>query len=241
MPERPLLILPSPGEPVARRRRSAGGGKLHLPSPQRQTERLAPQFERLQQTLEERRVRLQMEARDLVPEEVVVLETVGTVGEFIHAVEKVPGMEWLAEVEAEEIPPDDDFFALASDGEARPDRDLRGRVFLVFTNQAALQQMVSLWERWQSDRRLPRGLGRWKTLFQQLRDVRCWGVRDRLQETGVLEDWDERVEPGQELAPCEIELWRRLNRSSLSRTRFNWLIRGQFFSFREFPVLGTFR
>ena len=211
MPERPLLILPSPGEPVARRRRSVGGGKLHLPSPQRQAERLSPQFERLQQTLEERRARLQMEDRDLVPEEVVVLETVGTVDDFIRAVEAVPGMEWLAEVETEGIPPDDDFFALAGDGEARSDKDLRGRIFLVFTNQAALQQMVSLWEGWQSDRRLPRGLGRWKILFQQLRDVRCWGVRDRLQETGILEDWDERVEPGQELAPCEIELWRRLS------------------------------
>ena len=196
---------------MARRKRSPGGGKLHLPSPQRQTERLAPQFEHLQQTLEERRARLQMEARDLVPEEVVVLETAGTVDEFIRAVEAVPGMEWLAEVEAEGIPPDDDFFALDNKGEERPGKTFRGRVFMVFTNQAALQQMVSLWERWLSDRGLPRDLGRWKTLFQQLRDVRYWGVQDRLQETGVLEDWQERVEHGQELVPCEIELWRRLN------------------------------
>ena len=196
---------------MAPRKRNPGGGKPHLPSPQRQDERLSPRFERLQQTLDERRARLQMEAHDLVPEEVVVLETVGTVDEFIHAVGRVPGMEWLAEVEAEEIPPDDDFFALASDGEARPDRDLRGRVFMVLTNQAALQQMVSLWKSWLSDRPLPRGWGRWKTLFQQLRDVRYWGVRDRLQETGVLEDWQERVEHGQELVPCEIELWYRHN------------------------------
>ena len=152
-----------------------------------------------------------MEDRDLVPEEVVVLETVETVDKFIRAVEAVPGMEWLAEVEAEGIPPDDDFFALASDGKTRSDRALRGRVFMVFTNQAALQQMVSLWKMWLSDGGLPQDLGRWKTLFRQLRDVRYWGVRDRLQETGVLEDWQERVEHGQDLVPCEIELWRRLN------------------------------
>ena len=196
---------------MARRKKPPGGGKFHRPPPERQSERLSPQFERLQQTLEERRARLQMEARDLVPEEVVVLETVGTVDEFIRAVEAVQGMEWLAEIEAEEIPPDDNFFALAKDGEARPDKALRGRVFMVFTNQTALQQMVSLWEGWLSDGRLPRNLGRWKTLFQQLRDVRHWGVRDRLQETGILEDWQERVEYGQELAPCEIELWYRRN------------------------------
>ena len=130
MPERPLLILPSPGDPVTRRQRHGGGGKFHRPTPERQSERLSPQFERLQlqQTLEERRARLQMEARDLGPEEVAVLETAGTVDEFIRAVEAVPGMEWLAEVEAEEIPPDDDFFALIDDGEARPDKALRGRV-----------------------------------------------------------------------------------------------------------------
>ena len=68
MPERPLLILPSPGEPVARRKKGVGGGQFHRPSPERQAERLSPRFERLQRALEERRARLQMEARDLVPE-----------------------------------------------------------------------------------------------------------------------------------------------------------------------------
>ena len=66
----------------------------------------------MQQALESRRARLQTEAQGIVPEEVVVLETIGTVDGFIRAVEKVPGMEWLGEIEEEEIPPDDDFFAL---------------------------------------------------------------------------------------------------------------------------------
>ena len=64
---------------MARRKKPPGGGKFHRPTPERQSERLSPQFERLQRALEERRARLQMEARDLVPEEVVVLETTGTV------------------------------------------------------------------------------------------------------------------------------------------------------------------
>lgn len=209
MPERPLLILPSPGEPLPRQKSGGGGGQFQSPSAERQAERLSPLFQRLQQALEERRARLQMEARDVVPEEVVVLETVGTVDKFVRAVEAIPGMEWLAEIEAEEIPPDDDFFALSSDGEARTDKALRGRVFMIFTNQDALRQMVWLWERWLSNKELPRNLGRWKALFQQLRDVRHWGVRDRLQETGILEDWRERVEHGQESVPCEIELWYR--------------------------------
>ena len=152
-----------------------------------------------------------MEAHDLVPEEVVVLETVGTVDDFMHAVEAMEGMEWLAEIEAEGIPPDDDFFALTGDDEPRRDKDLRGRVFMVFTNQDALRQMISLWKAWSSGKGLSRGLGKWQTLFQQLRDVRHWGVQDRLRGTGILEDWRERVEHGQELVPCEIELWYRQN------------------------------
>ncbi len=196
---------------MRRRRRGGGGGKFHRPSPERQAERLAPRFQLLQEALEARRARLQAEAGDLVPEEVVVLETVGTVDNFIRAVERVPGMEWLAEVEEEDIPADDDFFALDEIGERRPNKALRGRIFMVFANQAALAQMLTLWDDWQSNNRLPHGLGKWKILFQQLRDVRRWGIQDRLVETGLLDDWRERVEYGQEVVPCEIELWYRRN------------------------------
>jgi hypothetical protein len=44
-------------------------------------------------------------------------------------------------------------------------------------------------------------------LFSKLRDVRPWGVRDRLEETGVIADWQERVSHNDEVIPCEIELW----------------------------------
>jgi len=209
MAERPLLILPSPGAPVIRRRRYGRGGKSHFPSRERQDARLTPQFQLLQQALEAKRARFQPEAHGVVPEEVVVLETVGTVDQFIRAVERISGMEWLAEVATEDIPPDDDFFAFGKDGKARHDKNLSGRLFMVFTNQAALRQMLSLWRTWQAEERLDHGFGRWKTLFEQLREVRRWGVRDRLLETGVIEDWRERADQGDEVLPCEIELWYR--------------------------------
>ena len=211
MPERPLLILPNPGEPARRRKKGGGAGRFHRPDRERQLDRLAPRFELLQQALEAGRTRLQVAASGLVPEEVIVLETVGTVDSFIRAVEKVPGMEWLAEVANDDIPPDDDFFAMSKDGAPRRDKVLRGSVFMVFANQQALQQMRSLWDTWQSERDLPRGLKRWRVLFEQLHDVRLWGVRDRLRETGVLRDWRERVDFGHEVVPCEIELWYRKN------------------------------
>jgi hypothetical protein len=219
MPERPLLILPAASEPLSRPKKRSSTGRFHRPGRERQSERLTPRLEQLQRAIEERRARLQTEAQGLVPEEVIVLETVGTVEGFIRAVEKIPGLEWLCEIEEEGIPPDDDFFALDDDDRRRPDKALRGRLFMIFSNQDALRQMLSLWASWQKDQKLPHGFGRWKTLFEQLRDVRLWGIRDRLLETGVLDDWHERVEHGQEVVPCEIELWYRQTTPQRRSTR----------------------
>ena len=210
MPERPLLILPSPGNPIERRKKSPGFPRFHKPNRQRQTERLSPRFDALQRALETRRAKLHAEGHGIVPEEVVVLETVGTVEGFIRGVEKIQGMEWLGELEDEDIPPDDDFFALDSKKKRQPEKMLRGRLFMIFTSQEALRQMLSLWAMWQSNQNLPHGLRSWRKLFEQLRDVRQWGVRDRLIETGVIHDWKERIDHGQEVVPCEVELWFRL-------------------------------
>ena len=208
MPERPLLVLPQPGRPVERVKRQGFPPNIRRPTRERQGERLAPRFEALQQAIDAHRARFQIDAQGLVPEDVVVLETVGAVERFVQAVERIPGMEWLAEVEDVDRPPDDDFFARNSAGEPT-DRPLSGRLFMVFANQTALDQMLSLWRSWQAGQTLAWGQGPWATLFGQLRDVRRWGVQDRLHETGVLDDWRDRLEYGEETVPCELELWHR--------------------------------
>lgn len=225
MPERPLLILPAPSEPERRSTKTGRGGSPRLPSRTRQEERLGPRFAALQQALDARRARLRTEAAGLAPEEVIVLETVGPVEDFIVAVRNIEGLEWLGEVEEEDISPDDDFFVPDRKGE-RTDKPIRGRVFLVFTDQRALQQILSLWNTWKADQPLPWGLGKWGDVFAQLRDVRPWGVQDRLIETGVLDDWTERVDHGQEVVPCEIELWFRSDphRRHSTRDRVSGLV-----------------
>ena len=155
MPERPLIVLPAPVQPASRRKKGGGAGRFHRPSRERQVERLSPRFEQLQRVIEAQRARLQTEPAGIVPEEVVVLETIGSVDGFISAVQKVPGMEWLGEVEKEDIPPDDDFFALNKKKEPQKDKPLRGRLFLVLTNQRALNELLSLWNRWKAGQELP--------------------------------------------------------------------------------------
>lgn len=225
MPERPLLILPSPGEPARRPKKTGGGGNLHLPSRDRQAERLTPKFTVLNQAFDAQRVRLQIEAAGLVPEEVVVLETVGPVDDFIVAVRGIRGLEWLGEIEEEDIPPDDDFFTTAK-GAPQREKALRGRVFMIMSNQQALQQILSLWDAWKQNRALPYGFGKWADLFGKLHDVRLWGVYDRLEETGVLADWRERAAHDEEVIPCEIELWFRgsAQRRQAGRARVTALV-----------------
>jgi len=167
---------------------------------------VAPRLQRLEATFE---ARVQAESAGTVPEEVVVLETIGTVDNFIVAVRNIAGLEWLGEIDEEDVPPDDDFFVPNAEGEPRVDKLLRGKLFLVFSSQRGLARILSLWRLWLQDRELPYGLRKWEQVFAQLKDVRTWSVNDRLEETGVIDDWRLRVENDEEVLPCEIELWFR--------------------------------
>jgi len=204
MPERPLLILPPPSRPAERAKRPAPPPKLHFPSTERQSERLRPALRSLQDAFEARRIEVQTDPTGIAPEEVLVLETIGSVSDFMTAVRNVDGLEWLAEAEEEDIPPDENFFDPKREG-----KPLSRRLYLLFSNVQALNELLSLWGLWQREQRLPRGKGKWKDIFTQLRDVRRWGVKDRLAETGILDDWRVRVDNDEERVRGEIELWFR--------------------------------
>jgi len=206
MPERPLLVLPRPEVGAASRRQAFPPGPLHYLSVQRQGQRLAPRFQALQQYFAQKTATLQATAAGAAAEEVIVFETISSVEHFIAAVRRIPGMEWLTEQE-EDFEPDDDFFDPGHAGQPVP-----GRLFLVMSNQEAMRQLLALWNRYQANptQAFDYGLANWKKLFAQLRDVRLWGVKDRLSDTGVLEYWREAVEvAGDERIRCEVELWHR--------------------------------
>ncbi len=111
MPERPLLIFPTPA--VAGRatmKTGFGSSNYHFPSPQRQKERLTPRFESMIQSF------ITDSAAGIEPEYVLVLETTGKIDDFERAIRAVPGLEWLAEIDTDEIEADDDFFEIAKIG-----------------------------------------------------------------------------------------------------------------------------
>jgi hypothetical protein len=206
MPERPLLLLPE-SVPVERAKKKGGGSGPAPLSPARQQERLGPRLAELEAAFETRRLIVQTTASGLVPEDVLVLETAGTVENFFSAAARIEGLEFLAEYDEEDIPPDDDFFV-----EKKGEREgYRGRIYLMFSNQNAFRQLLNLWNIWQREERFGHGLAKWRDVFTLLRDIRGWSVRDRLEETGVLEDWRDRLQWQRDHLPCEIELWFRAN------------------------------
>lgn len=206
MAERPLLLLPEASSATRGKKGGGGGGPAKLGA-ERQQERLGPRLRELETAFESKRVQLQTAASGIVPEDVLVLETAGTVDEFVKAVARIEGFEFLSEYDEEDVPPDSDFFTDkdgASIGYTR-------RVYMVFSNQEAFRQLLRLWRLWQRGGAFERGYTKWRDVFSLLRDVRPWGVKDRLEETGVLIDWSERVQLGADVVGCDIELWFRIN------------------------------
>lgn len=186
-----------------------------MPKHRRHVELLSPKFVKLGKALESRRASLQNSPMGTAIESVVVFETVGTVERFMTAVRHTPGMAWLAEWAEEEIPPDEDFY--------EPDEvesKLSGRLYLVMANQEAIHELLSLWSKYKKNRtaKFATGLTGWKDLFGQLHDVRRWGVKDRLDETGVRESWSELLEHHVNPIRLEAELWCRQTAEEQQRT-----------------------
>ncbi|HSY51238.1 MAG TPA: S8 family peptidase [Thermoanaerobaculia bacterium] len=195
---------------------SKGGGapNIHTPPADSQRVRLEPQLTALSKITTDRAGDLRSSPLGLAPEQVLVFEIVGTVEEFVAAVRRIEGMEWMSEWAAEDALPDEFFFDKKDAGKALP-----RRLFFVTANQRAMDQLLRLWKSWLGDpaAKFPHGFGKWKDVFRRLRSIRRWGIRDRLLETGVLEDWQYQIANGSGIVHVEIEFWFR--RDAEARTR----------------------
>ena len=204
MHERPLLLFPSP-EIAGRTKRKRMPPKVHYPSITRQGERLSPIFRQLQSSFNYSEI--QQTLNGIESEQVLVFETIGNIENFANAVKKIEGLEWMGEIESEELLPDTDFYR--EDDETK---ELSGRLYLVMTNQQALGQMISLWQQYQANpsMKFETGLTRFRDVFLHLKDIRRWSTEDRLAENELLEVWrEELTETPDRDVKFEIELWYR--------------------------------
>lgn len=201
----PLLLFPR-GVPIEQRDDGGrGGGKaIHFPDAQRQGARLAPRFQRLQQAMEAKRLQLQTDSPGQEPDFVLVLEIAGTLDDFYKAVRRLPQTDWLFETDLE-FESDEDFHYLDDDFTDKP---VKGRMFMVGTDQTALTQILGYWRRYQLDPEAPfeRGFAPLKHMFSQLIDVRRWDVRDRV-DAEMLAYWEGEAEKEDETVRFELEAW----------------------------------
>ena len=212
MSNKPFIIFPEPRS-SGRHKRKSRPPTYHFPEPSRQVERVGHKLEILENAFnaqDPNRVVLRNDPGSAEVEKVLVVETVGAIDEFFKALKNLEGLEWLTEFDEEEITPDDDFYV----SEEERAKGLTGRLYLIMSNQQGVQQLLSMWNTYRENPTHPQfqhGKAKWKHLFNQLKDIRLWNSEDRLRETGVLEDWADRVQTQQEEIPVEIELWCRKN------------------------------
>ncbi len=172
-PNKPLLRLAASDPSVRIKGASRNVPKPPFYSRAGQAANFGPRFRQLGAALDRDITGLELK-RDpaaLAPERLLVFELRGSIGTFINAVKKVPGLELIDE---EELDADD--------------RDSAPTVYLMVPNGAALRQIVSLWEIWRSGEKLLRGFTPWRDVFATLRDIRPWNATDRLvdEERDIL-------------------------------------------------------
>ncbi|MFV1967514.1 MAG: S8 family peptidase [Pirellulaceae bacterium] len=211
MPQHPLLFFPEPTE-AERRRPPGGGGGVRKPSAAQQRQRLDTRFQQIAQSLQS----IQPTVQGLEPEQVLVLETIGEhVPGLAKAAARFPGMEWLAEMDLEDVAPQAGF-----ESDREPDKELPCRLYAVMTNQQSMDRLVGLWNEWCQDpsKRAKRNFGPFKNLFINLLNLRRWDAEDRIRETGLLEYLEEQLEDSAAEIRFEVELWCRQNPQARSRS-----------------------
>jgi hypothetical protein len=186
---------------------------------------------------------LQQDPEGIAPERALVFEIAGGLADFYAQVQRIPGLEFLLQENAEFLPSDDFYLVQTRRGETlRSDANIGGRLYLAMPDLQALRQILSLWDRHQQGQSLPRGFAPWGLLFELLIDLRVWGPQDRiLPET--IEYWRHRLE-NDPTAPVrfELELWfftqaERRQQTVADVTRIVETVDGQVISQSEIAVI----
>ena len=175
MPERPLLIFPRP-ESVDRPTGRGFDPKTPPPTDEiGQAKRIEEQFSRIQSAF------VSDDPGDV--ERVLVMETSSRSDGLQNAVRKIEGLEWLAEVDVDDV----ELHELYDEKTGK--KVYGGRFYILSSNKQATDRLLGLWQTYRSEKSLPRGYGKFGSIFTYLLTLRRWGLGDRLRETGILELW----------------------------------------------------
>ena len=176
MPERPLLALDSPVQDRRLKKTRFTPPIPKLPNRERQFKRLGPRFNRLSQVIKtpDNILSLRSDPTSLVPDRALVFEVAGSLRNFASQAAKA-GFNFLGEI-SDEFDQDEDFYFVEYDNK------IQSTLYLVMPDLRAMQELLSLWQRYVNGEEFERGKGQWKTLFSHLRSIRSWGPKDRITD-----------------------------------------------------------
>lgn len=204
MNRKKLLVFPKPTR-VARTKRSIPVPPIRKPGKSTQSQRFGSTIANLTTVLDNQNVFIAPSVQGYQPEMVLVLEVAGSLDDFFKSVRRTEGIEFLAEF-AGEFDPDQYFFHQDGEGKATT-KPVENRIFLTMTNQRGLQELQYLWKEYQKPiGKYGLGLTKFRDLFDQLRDIRPYGVVDRFLDTGFREYLQEIIDFGEENLPFEVEM-----------------------------------
>ena len=147
-------------------------------------------------------------------ERVLVMETASRIADLQNAVRNVPGLEWLVEMDVDDIDLHDLY------DEETGHKVKGGRFYLLSSNKQSTEYLLGLWEQYKNNQKLASGLGKFKEIFTYLINLRLWNIRDRLRDTGILDVWKSEYElkKGTEsYMEFEIQLHYRRNKEVQNR------------------------
>lgn len=247
MTDYPLLPTPEATSSSPPRGRGGGGG-VKTPGHLRQKTRLGPVFQRLHDLLQriEDPVNLQEDPTGIAPERALVFEVAGPVSKFISAVANFPGLDFLG-MEEHEIAPDQYFHHIDdrenTSEEIRKDKMISGRLYMTMPDVRALEELISLWKRYEKGENAPRGLAPLFEAFEHLKDIRPWGPKDRIPEH-TIEYLEAAFEDNEaDFISMEVDLWypRSEARREAGRLEFEEFLKadgGEILHQAEIPEIG---
>ena len=198
--QRPFLIFPEATSAV---RSKLGGGpiRLHRPTPGQQKQRLDQKFRSIASSIQA----IQPSLNGAEPEQVIVFETCGTtITNLVKAVARIPGLEWLAEMDLDSVVPDEYFF-----DEGRPDASLPCRLYAVVTNQRAMDELYPCGRTGSRIHHSVRqaDLARSRPCFR-ISGRPPLGATGPIEESQIIADWQSSlVKLADERIRFEAELW----------------------------------
>ncbi len=116
------------------------------------------------------------------------METSSRIEGVQNVVRRVPGLEWLAEMDVDDIELHDLY------DEQAGKQVKGGRFYILSSNKQATDRLLGLWKRYKEGKKPEYGFGKFEKLFQYLLTLRRWDVRDRVRDTGILKEWREEWE-----------------------------------------------